>query len=228
MSYGFIAKNGSDETVFDSEFPSLVKISSGTMSTYAPSQPDPVALTKNAGEAPQPYGTFQNFVPPSFDIGRELLALPLPVGGYVSIWGNSEFNLPLTVTSGSSDYVLVGERSRLPDPTGNGAALFGSNGDPLWSSEVELGYLVDAGSGSINTLEDTLFTVNPDFTHLIINQQLLGRAQVSQSEFAFISFGIGRVSSNTLRTMRLYYLLSTQPGGFDWALSDVSFITAKL
>lgn len=227
MSYGFVSRNASDEIVIDSEYPSLVKISTGQM--IATNIFLPTVLQKDSNSSPTLYKFQTIYNAPQFDIGTELLAFPLSVGDFVSLHANGEFGFPVHVCAETSDFVIVGSRARLPSPDGNGVALYGSNGDTHWSTETELGFLVDAGSIRHELLQDEIIVVNPDFTHLIINQQLLGRAQVSSSEFAFISFGISRVSANTLRTMRVLHSASSiVSGAFDFGVSDIRFITAKL
>ena len=223
MSYGFLSTNNDDEVVIDSVYPSMV------------TSADTVSLgsslgTTQIGNSSQNFyqSTITYYNQPSLS-SKEILFLPFPVGSCVAIWGNAGF---IIVATNAGTYSSMRARSETSSPTGEGMAVFNASGNCVWSSETELGYMlninrIDVYTGSTSTAPTQ--TISTNTTHVAVSGSAFWRQQVSATQGAFLSYGIERVSATTVSQRNIFVgglgpiageALTGQPA--------VSYITARL
>lgn len=223
MSYGFLSTNSDDETVIDSVYPSMV------------TSVDNVSLgssigTTQVGNASQNFyqSTISYYNQPTLS-SKEILFLPFPIGSCVAIWGNAGF---IIVATNAGTYSSMRSRSENATPSGDGMAVFNASGNCVWSSETELGYVLNTNNiavytGSTSTAPKQ--TISTNTTHVAVSGSAFWRQQVSATQGAFLSYGIERVSATEVSQRNIFVGgLGAIAGEALTGQPTVSYITARL
>jgi hypothetical protein len=133
MAYGFIATNGSNQTVINDTEPLYVEKRSGSLSNSGQTNKSGVYKFFNAGN--------------SITTNEEICLFTVSVGSWLT------FNLPITPTylgdmcsdQTSLSYKVFGPRTDLANPTGYGTAVYNSAGNCVWDAASTVTRINNAG-----------------------------------------------------------------------------------